>query len=78
MNGLRGYLSFAGVATEGMSQLLDLEEKQKERRKEILIEWQKSKEYPRKKKKKVRKELILAYRIASFSPCYKHIKEAVE
>ena len=37
-------------------------------KKEILAEWEKSKNYPRKKKKKVRKHLQLDWNFACWSP----------
>lgn len=64
MNGLSTYLSFAGPV---MEELFSVEEKQKEWKKKIQVEWHKSKEYPRKKKKRVRKELILDWKIASWN-----------
>jgi len=39
-----------------------------EKLKEIREEWQRSKNYPRKKKKKVRKRLQLDYQIFSWDP----------
>jgi hypothetical protein len=38
------------------------------RKKEILAEWDNSKNYPRKKKKRVRKELQLNWNIACWNP----------
>jgi hypothetical protein len=38
------------------------------RKAKILEEWEKSKSYPRKKKKRVRKELQLDWSIANFDP----------
>ena len=40
-----------------------------EKQKEILNEWEKSKKYPRKKKKKVRKDLEFQWAIFSYDPC---------
>lgn len=37
-------------------------------KKRIRDEWEKSKNYPRKKKKRVRKELILNWSIANWNP----------
>lgn len=52
----------------GLSMMNDIESKSEEQKKEILLEWEKSKNYPRKKKKRVRKELNLDWAIASWNP----------
>lgn len=41
------------------------QEKEKER---ILKEWENSKNYPRKKKKRVRKELLIEWSFANYNP----------
>ena len=46
----------------------DMKTQSKERKELILVEWEKSKKYPRKKKKKVRKELLLDWSIANWDP----------
>ena len=52
----------------GMNMMNDLKTQSEERKKQILIEWEKSKNYPRKKKKRVRKELNLDWSIACWNP----------
>jgi uncharacterized membrane protein YbaN (DUF454 family) len=52
----------------GMSMLNDMKTQQEERKEQILAEWRKTKNYPRKKKKRVRKELQLDYSIACWNP----------
>ena len=56
------YLSLA----IGMADCMDVNSE--EWKKEILDEWEKSKNYPRKKKKRIRKELTLDWSIASYDP----------
>jgi len=51
-----------------LQEMAEIQEKQEERKKQILVEWEKSKSYPRKKKKRVRKELNLDYSIACWNP----------
>ena len=51
-----------------LQEMAEIQEKQEERKKQILVEWEKSKNYPRKKKKRVRKELNLDYSIACWNP----------
>lgn len=50
--------------------LIDLEVKQLEHKEKILAEWKKSANYPRKKKKAVRKRLNLEYSIVCWNPEY--------
>lgn len=52
----------------GMSMMNDMKTQQEERKEQILAEWRKTKNYPRKKKKRVRKELQLDYSIACWNP----------
>ena len=52
----------------GMNMMNDLKTQSEERKKQILIDWEKSKNYPRKKKKRVRKELNLDWSIACWNP----------
>lgn len=56
------YLSFAS------SFLLELKAQQEAHKAKILVEWENSKNYPRKKKKEVRKHLQLEWNIACFNP----------
>jgi len=51
-----------------LNMINDLKTRSEERKKEILVEWERSKNYPRKKKKIVRKNLELDWRIANFDP----------
>jgi hypothetical protein len=50
-----------------IAEMKEIEEKQKEHRERILTEWGKSAQYPRKKKKKVRKRLELEWSIANWN-----------
>jgi hypothetical protein len=52
----------------GMNMMNDMKTQSEERKKLILAEWRKTKNYPRKKKKRVRKELQLDYSIACWNP----------
>ena len=52
----------------GLSMMNDMKTKSEQRKKEILAEWENSKNYPRKKKKRVRKELRLDWSIACWDP----------
>jgi len=62
MNKARQIIGFA----LGMQAMMDVgQDRWKD---EIREEWEKSKNYPRKKKKKVRKSLQLDWSIASWSP----------
>lgn len=54
--------------TMGLSIMNDIQSKSEEKKAEILLEWEKSKNYPRKKKKRIRKELNLDWVIASWNP----------
>jgi len=61
MNGILGsYLMM------GMNMLNEIKTQQENHKKEILVRWQESKNFPRKKKKMVRKRLELEYSIASY------------
>lgn len=62
----RAYLG--SIIAMGMSFMQDMEAQSEERKKQILVEWRKTKDYPRKKKKRVRKELQLDYSIACWNP----------
>lgn len=52
----------------GLSMMNDMTEGQERWKQRIRDEWEKSKNYPRKKKKKVRKELLLDWSFANWSP----------
>jgi hypothetical protein len=54
--------------TMGLTMMEDMKTQSEQRKKEILAEWNKSKNYPRKKKKRVRKELQLDWAIANWDP----------
>jgi len=63
MNSIIGaYLSM------GLTMMEDMKTQSEERKELILAEWEKSKNYPRKKKKKVRKELNVDWSIANWDP----------
>ena len=51
-----------------MGMMESMEAQQEEWKERILAKWEESKKYPRKKKKKVRKELLVEWSIASWSP----------
>ena len=48
--------------------LQDLEEGREDWKNQIAIKWEASKKMPRKKKKKVRKELLIDWSIANYDP----------
>jgi hypothetical protein len=52
----------------GLSMMNDMTEGQERWKQRIRDEWEKSKNYPRKKKKRVRKELLLDWAFANWSP----------
>jgi hypothetical protein len=52
----------------GMGIMEGIKSQSEKRKKEILEEWERSKNYPRKKKKKVRKHLQLDWSIACWNP----------
>ena len=52
----------------GMSMMDDIESRSDDWKKRILAEFNASKNYPRKKKKRVRKELQLNWNIANWNP----------
>lgn len=58
----------AGMMMFGLSMMEGIQTQQEEKKKWILEEWERSKNYPRKKKKRVRKELNLDWSIASWNP----------
>jgi len=49
----------AGMMMFGLGMMESIKSKQEEKKEWILAEWERSKNYPRKKKKKVRKHLQL-------------------
>jgi hypothetical protein len=52
----------------GMGMMESIKAKSEEKKKWVLEEWERSKNYPRKKKKRVRKELQLDWSIACWNP----------
>jgi hypothetical protein len=58
----------AGMMMFGLGMMESIKAKSEEKKKWILEEWERSKNYPRKKKKKVRKHLQLDWSIASWNP----------
>lgn len=48
----------------------EIEHEQKLHREKILDEWENSKNYPRKKKKAVRKGLLIEWQIANWQPMF--------
>ena len=52
----------------GLQIMEDLNTQSEIRKKEILEEWERSKNYPRKKKKRVRRELNVDWAIANWNP----------
>lgn len=52
----------------GMGHYANMQSQQEDWKKRILAKWEESKNYPRKKKKKVRKELQLDWSIACYDP----------
>ncbi len=57
---------FGGLITMALTMKNDMEANMEEWKDRILAEWEESKNYPRKKKKKVRKSLLLDWSIASY------------
>ena len=57
---------FGGLITMALTMKNDMEANMDEWKDRILAEWEESKNYPRKKKKKVRKSLLLDWSIASY------------
>ncbi len=52
----------------GMSMMADMQHQSEDWKKRIRAKWEESKNYPRKKKKRVRKELLLEWSIACYDP----------
>ena len=57
---------FGGLITMAFTMKNDMEANMEEWKDRIIAEWEESKNYPRKKKKKVRKSLLLDWSIASY------------
>jgi len=57
-----------GIMMFGLGMMESIKSKQEEKKEWILAEWERSKNYPRKKKKKVRKHLQLDWSIANWNP----------
>ena len=66
MSALKGMLGAYVMMGLGMMEAIN--SKSEEKKKWILEEWERSKNYPRKKKKRVRKELQLDWSIANWNP----------
>ena len=58
----------AGMMMFGLGMMESIKAKSEEKKEWILAEWERSKNYPRKKKKKVRKSLLLDWSIANWNP----------
>ena len=54
--------------TSGLMMFENMRQNNKDIQAEILEQWKKSKDYPRKKKKKVRKDLEFRWMIFSYDP----------
>lgn len=52
----------------GMGHYAQMQQQSEDWKKRILAKWEESKNYPRKKKKRVRKELRLEWSIACYDP----------
>ena len=52
----------------GLSMMEDMKTQSEQRKEEILLKWQETKNMPRKMKKRVRKELQLDWAIANWDP----------
>ena len=57
-----------GLITFGLTLMAETKANQEEHKKRIIAEWHNSRNYPRKKKKLVRKRLNVEYAIASYDP----------
>lgn len=55
--------SFYSMLSFAETQMSLIKERDKEWKQKIIDEWEKSKQYPRKKKKKVRKDLLIQWSI---------------
>lgn len=59
---------YMALAVPFMQELEEIQAKQEKHKKEILAEWRNSMNYPRKKKKEVRKRLRVEWAIANWNP----------
>lgn len=66
MTALKGVLG--AYVMMGLSMMENMNTMSEDRKREILAKWKESKNYPRKKKKQVRKELQLDWSIAYWNP----------
>jgi hypothetical protein len=57
--------AYAYIAMPFLEEMKAIEKGQKEHKERILAEWEESKQYPRKKKKEVRKRLRLEWNVAN-------------
>ena len=60
-------MSYQHYLAFGISMMQDMQRKNEEKLEEIQAEWWRSMEYPRKKKKMVRKHLLLEWSIFSWA-----------
>jgi hypothetical protein len=66
MNGLDAFITtYLTFATDFM---LEMHESNATWKKRIREDWEKTKKYPRKKKKRIRKDLLISWSIASYDP----------
>ena len=59
---------FGSILAIGLNYMKEMEEMEKNWKARIRKQWQESKNFPRKKKKRVRKELQLEWSIACWNP----------
>lgn len=59
---------YMALAAPFMQELQEIKEKQEKHKEEIRAEWRNSMNYPRKKKKEVRKRLRVEWAIANWNP----------
>jgi len=57
-----------GMLAMGLTMMEDMKTQSEQRKEEILLKWQETKNMPRKMKKRVRKELQLDWAIANWDP----------
>ena len=57
-----------GMLMMGLQMQQEMDSMREERKELILKRWEESKKMPRKKKKKIRKELLLDWSIANYDP----------
>jgi hypothetical protein len=68
--------SMAGFVQTGLVFLRDMDDMRAERLEQTIAMWKETQNYPRKLKKKVRKELRLDFAIYSWNP-YKNLLESI-